>query len=78
MSYEVDESQLWAGNGNWQKWVIQLVKEKIREIKLLDNPYSQGGEYRGKWAYPVGKLHIIAEIDDNILSVKLVKLIKLP
>jgi mRNA-degrading endonuclease RelE of RelBE toxin-antitoxin system len=49
-----------------------MLHQKIEEIRRLENPRSLGGAYCGKWGYPVGKFHVICQIDDvqRIVTIK--------
>lgn len=79
MPYEVDDAAFWVQfPADAEPWIRPQVSRKIAEIKRLADPRSQGGEYRGKWAYTSGKLHILAVIDDEARRVRLVKLLRLP
>lgn len=78
MSYEFTESEGFASYLRITAWSEEVLKNKIDEIKKLANPKFQGGEYRNKWAYQAGKLHIIADIDDTNKKVVFIKVIKLP
>ncbi|MDR0466814.1 MAG: hypothetical protein LBH94_05600 [Deltaproteobacteria bacterium] len=80
MPYAVDDEDFWASLAGRQldDWVIPLAEKKISTIKGLDDPRSIGGVYRGKWGYPIGKLHVVALIDDKNQTVRLIELIKFP
>lgn len=79
MPYKVDDAAFWTRFPvDAEPWVRPQVSRKIAEIRELADPRSQGGEYRGKWAYTAGKLHILAMIDDGARCVRLLKLLRLP
>lgn len=79
MPYELIEDNFWNSHvGHQPGWVKSLVRNKIDEIRELDDPRSQDGEYRGKWVYPAGKVQIVVAIDDVRHQTRLLKLIKLP
>lgn len=79
MPYDVDDAAFWDQfPDNAEPWIRPQVSRKIAEIKGLADPRSQGGEYRGKWAYTAGKLHVLAVIDDRGHCVRLLKLLRLP
>ena len=57
-------------------WLLKTVEGKIEEIR--ESPKGSGGRYREKWGYPLGKYLILALIDDENKTVKLMDLIHLP
>ena len=79
MPYELIEDNFWNSHvGHQPGWVKSLVRNKIDEIRELDDPQIPGREYRGKWVYPAGKVQIVVAIDDVRHQTRLLKLIKLP
>ena len=65
MPYAVDDSVFSACCAGFSQWAQSMVRGKIETIKNLENPRAAGGKHGGKWAYPVGKFHIICRIDDD-------------
>ena len=61
-------------------WAKINLKQKVKTICALSNPRVIGGRnpFTGKWHYNVGKLHIVAEIDDAARIVRLLFFVRLP
>lgn len=78
MAYHVDDTMIFANDSGLPSWARSFVRQKITAIRQVEDPRCLGGCYRGKWAYPVGKLHLIADIDDEKQIVTLLKILKLP
>jgi len=77
MPYAVDDSVFSARRASFQPWAQGVILEKIEAIKTLENPREAGGRYGGKWAYPIGKFHIICHIDDDNRVVKILSVVSI-
>ena len=77
MPYAVDDSVFFACCPDFPRWAQGVIREKIEAVKTLENPRAAGGKYGGKWAYPVGKFHIICHIDDDERLVKILSIVSI-
>ena len=77
MPYAVDDSVFPACCSGFSLWAQGLIREKIEAVKTLENPRAAGGKFAGKWAYPIGKFHIICHIDDDKMVVKILSVVSI-
>jgi len=77
MPYTVDDSIFPDCCAGFSPWAQNLIREKIEAIKALENPRSAGGKYGGKWTYPVGKFHIICNLDDDKRLIKILSIVSI-
>lgn len=78
--YKVDDSALRQAlsQAPVSNWILAAIATKIDELSCMPNPRSGGGEYRGKWLYPIGKHQLVCQIDDAQRVIYVLKLLSLP
>jgi len=77
MPYAVDDAVFSACCSGFSLWAQGLIREKLAAVKELESPRAAGGRYGDKWAYPVGKFHIICHIDDDARLVKVLAVVSI-
>jgi hypothetical protein len=58
------------------EWAKSLIDEKLSEVEMLENPRKSGGKYFDNWSYSAGKLLVVCKINDPILTVRVLKIIR--
>ena len=77
MPYTVDDSVFPVCCSGLSAWAQNMIKGKIEFIKSLEDPRAAGGRYGAKWAYPIGKFHIICRIDDDAKAIKILSIVSI-